>query len=403
MRWLGTALEGRLQRAHSIDDLRALARRALPRMVFDYVDGAAQSENTARLNRDALEALKILPGTLCDVSARSSVTNLFGRPMSLPLIVGPTGFNSVFWPRGDVALARAASKFGIPFVMSWGANVSLADIRADAPARHWFQFNPPLARERWGQILASVGDAGFEAVEITVDAPVPGRRVRDLRNEFGLPLRWTLGKVAQVAAHPRWGLRALRHGMPKPVVIEDAFADGTRNRTMSDLASKLINPSVTWDDLKNLRDLWRGPLIVKGLSNPHDVERSATFGFDAVVVSNHGGRQLDASVSTIEVLPACVAAAQGRIPVLIDSGFRSGTDVFKALTLGAAAVQIGRAALYGLAAGGQLGVERALSILAAELDVTMALTGVTSITQSRVIEDSMHETLDSRGVIRVRA
>jgi len=370
-------MTSRLARAQSIEDLRSMARGALPRMLFDYIDGAALTESTARANRQDLDAVALVPSPLSDVSQRDCSVTLFGRKSSMPLIIGPTGFNSMVWPRGDIALARAASASGIPFVMSNGANASMAELRADADAdaRHWFQIYLPMDRDRWTPLIESARSAGFEALEVTVDTAVPGRRLRDLHNGYGLPMQWTLGKVGQMVARPRWLLGMVRQGMPKPVIMEDAFDGGARNATMSELMAKQINPSVTWEDLKRLRDLWRGPLIVKGLIDPTQIETAVSAGYDGVLLSNHGGRQLDGSVSTIAMLPECAQAANGRITLLIDSGFRTGTDILRALALGASAVQVGRATLFGLAAGGEGGVARALEILRLELDVGMALAG----------------------------
>ncbi len=368
-------MTNRLARAHSIEDLRAMARRALPHMVFDYIDGAAQTESTARANRRDLDAVALLPSPLSDVSQRDSSVTLFGRKASMPLIIGPTGFNSMCWPRGDLALARAASSAGVPFVMSNGANVSMDELHKDVGGRHWFQIYLPMDRDRWTPLIASAQSAGFEALEVTIDTAVPGRRLRDLHNGYGLPMRWTPGKIGQMVLRPRWLLGMARHGMPKPVIMEDAFDSGGRNATMSELMAKQVNPSVTWEDLKRLRDLWHGPLIVKGLIDPAQIETAVSAGYDGVLLSNHGGRQLDGSVSTIAMLPECAEAANGRITLLIDSGFRSGADILRALALGASAVQVGRATLFGLAAGGEAGVSRALEIMRLELDVAMALLG----------------------------
>jgi (S)-mandelate dehydrogenase len=376
----------RLAKAHSIEDLRGLAYKALPKMVFDFVDGAAEAEETARANRSALDDVGIVPDPLRDVTERSTSVELFGRRSRMPIIIGPTGMNAAYWPRGDIALARAAAEFDIPFVMSWGANASMAEIREDRAAQHWFQINLPRGQELWKPILESVKSAGFEALEVTVDTPVPGRRLRDLHNQLALPMRWTPSKMAQLVRHPRWAYHMARQGTPEPANVKAAYTIAALHVSTSDLVSKLRNAAPTWDDLRHARDVWRGPLVIKGLTNPRDVSAAIDAGYDGIVVSNHGGRQLDGAVSTIAMLPEFVKEARGRIALLIDGGFRSGTDVLKALALGAAAVQIGRATVYGLAAGGQLGVERALEILLAQLDTAMALSGVTTIAQARALE-----------------
>jgi len=355
-------------------------------MVFDFVDGAAEAETTARANRRALDSVAVVPDPLRDVTRRTTSVEIFGRTSRMPIIIGPTGMNSAYWPRGDIALARAAAKFGIPFVMSWGANVSMTEIREESAARQWFQINLPRGQELWKPILESVMSAGFEALEVTVDTPVPGRRLRDLHNELDLPMRWTMSKVAQMVRRPRWTYQMARQGTPEPVNVKAAYAIAARHVNGSELTSKMSNAAPTWEDLKRVRDIWRSPLIVKGLTNPREVGAAIDAGCDGIVVSNHGGRQLDGAVSTVAMLPEFAREARGRIALLIDSGFRCGTDVLKALALGATAVQIGRATVYGLAAGGQLGVERALEILHEELDTAMALSGVTSVAQARALE-----------------
>lgn len=372
----------RLRACHSIDDLRRTARRELPRMVFDFIDGAAQTESTAHANRTALDRYRLLPTAPVDVAHRTAAVTLFGETLSMPVIIGPTGYAGAFWPKGDVALARAAGRAGIPFVVSNGANASLAEIANAAEGRVWLQHYLPVERARTLNLLADARAVGVEALEVTVDTAVPGRRGRDLTNGFTIPFSWSLDKVLDILIHPGWLLRALPHGAPRPGLM-DIDVESSRWETISDFMATQINPSVTWDDLKWLRDRWSGPLIVKGSLDPQQVAHALSAGFDGVIVSNHGGRQLDGAVATIDVLGEFVAAAEGKIPILIDSGFRSGTDVLRAMALGAGAVQIGRAALYGLAAGGEAGVERALSILHTELDIAMALTGLTRFSGAR--------------------
>jgi len=372
----------RLLAAHSIDDLRNAAAKVLPRMVFDFLDGAAQSESTMRANRAAFERWRLVGSAPVDVRNRALSINLLGLPARMPLIIGPTGYASAFWPRGDLALARSAARFGIPFVMSYGANASLEDVAAATTGRLWLNLYLSTAREQTLRLLRKAADLRVEAIQVTVDTAVPGRRLRDIRNGFGLPLKWTLGKLCDVLRHPGWMLRALSQGTPRPGLIDVDFKQGSKWATISEFVRSQINPSITWDDLSWLRDQWKGRLIIKGLVDSSQMPKVLAAGYDAVVVSNHGGRQLDGAVSTLEVLPEFVAAAGGRIPVLIDGGLRSGTDILKALALGATAVQSGRATLYGLSVGGEAGVDRALSILRLELDIAMALTGLTQVTDA---------------------
>jgi (S)-mandelate dehydrogenase len=372
----------RLARAHSIDDLRVLARAQLPRMLFDYIDGAAQTESTAARNRAALDAVRLLGSAPADVGKRSTQIDLFGKRLAAPLIIGPTGYNAAFWPAGDILLARAAERRGVPFVMSNGANVTMEELGARVGGFRWMQLYLPVDRERWPPMVEAARVNGFDAIEITVDTAIPGRRGRDLRNDFGMPLRWTAAKLLDFSRHPAWAFRMFRGGMPKPAIMASAFKDGETYLTPSDLMKRQVNPTVTWDDIKRIRDLWDKPLIVKGLTDPRQGARAVDIGLDGIVISNHGGRQLDGAAATMDVLPEFVSEVGGKMALLIDSGFRSGTDILKALALGATAVQIGRATLYGLAAAGEAGVDRALDILVEELDIAMALCGISALSDA---------------------
>lgn len=366
----------RLGRCHSIAHLRDETKRILPRMVFDFVDGAAQTESTARANRDALDRRRLLSAGAIDVKERSTAVALFGKPSAMPAVIGPTGLAAALWPRGDILLARAASRFGIPFVISMGTNAPLAKIAESADGRIWLQLYITPSRDHMLRLLQVAQDLAFEAIEITVDTAVPGRRERDLVNGFGIPFNWTPAKVLDVLRHPGWMFRILPHGTPMPAMME-IDNGGTRWANPSEFVRAQINPSVGWNDLKWFRDQWKGKLIVKGLLDPAQMPAAREAGFDGVVVSNHGGRQLDGAVATMDVLEEFVAAAQG-VPVLVDSGFRTGTDMLKAMALGAAGVQIGRATLYGLSVAGEEGAYHALSLLQTELDIAMALTGIRS-------------------------
>lgn len=377
MAMLDALCRRRLRAAHSIDDLRDAARRTLPRMVFDYVDGGAQSESTMRQNRAAFERHRLLSAAPVDVSRRSTATTLFGQSLAMPLIIGPTGYASAFWPKGDLALARGAAAAGVPFVVSNGANSRLKDIAEASGGQAWLQLY--IAHDKQAT-LGLIGEAralGFETLEVTVDTALPGRRIRDIRNGFTVPYSWTPAKVADVLRHPGWMLRALPHGAPRPGLMP--MEQGRSWATVSEFVRSQINPAIGWDDLKWLRDQWPGTLIVKGLLDPGQVEPAIGAGYDGIVISNHGGRQLDGAVSTLDILPDFAAAAKRRIPLLIDSGVRTGTDILKAVALGASAVQVGRATLYGLSTAGEAGVGHALGIFRTELDMAMALVGLNRV------------------------
>ena len=372
-----------LRRVADVDDLRTRASRRLPTMVFDYIDGASGDETTGRRNRADFDAVRLRPEVLVDVSTRSLATTLFGRRSALPIVIGPTGMNGAFWPRGDLVLADAAKREGIPFVMSTAATVRLdALVEAAGPLR-WFQLYMLRDRGLATAFLERIASRGFEVLELTVDTAVAGRRNRDLRNGFTLPFRWTARNVADTVRHLPWALQMLRTGSPTLQLFAEILGDVPRGKTISEVMQQQISASFTWDDVGWLRSQWRGSLVLKGLSSPEHARRAIDAGVDGAVVSNHGGRQLDGADSTIRALPAFVDAAGGRLTILLDGGIRTGNDVAKALALGADAVQLGRATLFGLAAAGGPGVHHAIDILRRELDSTVALCGATSIAAMR--------------------
>ncbi len=366
----------------SIADYRTAARRALPKMVFDFFDGGAGSELTLLENRAALDRIRLVGSAPVDVGHRSAAISLFGEPLTMPVIIGPTGLAGAAWPAGDQALARAAGRAGIPFVMSSAASATMEAVAAAGEGRKWFQLYLFRDREVSLRLLKQAEALGFEAIEITVDNAIPGRRLRDARNGFSLPFRWTPRKLLSLAAHPGWALRMAKAGAPRLEVMEAEF-DLKSAGTIAEVMEQQLDPTVSWDDIAFIRDRWKGPLILKGLLNPRQGSRAAELGLDGIVVSNHGGRQLDGAVASIDILPEFVSAVGGKLAILVDSGFRSGTDVAKALALGATAVQVGRATLYALASGGEDAVFRALAIIAAELDVAQAMMGAPTIADLR--------------------
>ncbi len=368
-------LSRQIRGIHNIADFRESARRALPRMVFDFVDGGSGSESTIHENRAAFERVRLLPSGPVDVSVRSPHITLFDKPQALPVVIGPIGLASAFWPSGEIALARAAARHGIPFVLSNVTSISPGDVMRSADGRKWFQLYAPPDEALLDTWLDQIDREGYDALEVTVDTAVPGRRLRDVRNGFSMPLRWTPGKILDVARHPRWMLDMLRAGAPKPVMWEETAASRTA-ATVSERNLSAISSRLDWRTVERLRRRWPHTLIIKGLADPRQVSRALAAGVDGLVVSNHGGRQLDGSIAALDILPEIVDAVSGRIPVLLDSGVRSGSDIVKALALGASAVQIGRVAVFALATAGEAGVQHALSLLREELDQAMALCGV---------------------------
>ena len=371
----------RLARSHSIADLRRLAKRRLPRAVFDYADGAAEDEVTARRNEAAFEDYDLLPRVLRDVSSVDLSTTVLGTPVSMPVLLAPTGMTRLFHHDGETAAARAAHRAGVVYTLSSLSTVSIEDLAAASDGPRWFQIyvwkDRGLVREFFDRCRA----AGYDALMLTVDMPVLGQRERDLRNGMTIPPSLTLGSALDAALHPSWWWNFLT----KPRI---GFANvaGKGDAGHGDLTAlwtyinTQFDPSVTWRDLEWMIGEWNGAFAVKGVLDAEDAARAASLGARGIVVSNHGGRQLDHSPASLDALPAVVEAVAGRAEVILDGGIRRGADVAKALALGARACAIGRAYLYGIGAGGEQGVDRALELLRAELRRALALLGCPSVT-----------------------
>jgi (S)-mandelate dehydrogenase len=363
----------------SIEDLRQAARRRLPRCVFEFFDGGAEDELTLRDNRAAFERVKLLPKVLNDVSAVRTATQILGKEAALPLAIAPTGTVGFGWPGGDVAIARAAAACGIPYTLSTAATASIERVAREAGGRLWFQAYILKQREFTFRLIERARAAGYEALMITVDLPVGGLRERDIRNDFAIPFRFTRRNLVDFASRPGWALRVLRAGMPVMENLAGFTPQATSARGIASSVGRSYDPSFDWDGLRAIRDAWAGPLIVKGIARPDDAERAVALGCQALVVSNHGGRQLDGGIATLDALPPIVTAVGGRIPVLVDGGVRRGSDIVKARALGAQAVLIGRATLYGACAAGEPGARRALAILQEELMRSMQLCGIARV------------------------
>ncbi|MFA7390739.1 MAG: alpha-hydroxy acid oxidase [Pigmentiphaga sp.] len=374
---------GRFDACADAEDFRVRASRRLPRMVFDYIDGAAGRESTADRNLSALRKVALCPNILQDVSRVDTSCRLFGQPSRLPIVIAPTGLNGAYWHQGDLALARAAKASGIPFVMSTAACVTLDDMHRTAGPLRWFQLYMFKDKALALSLLERVWQYGFEVLELTVDTPVGGYRNRDIRNGFSLPFRWSLPKLWDVARHPRWTAQMLAGGLPTLKLFAEVVGPIPAGETITAVMNQQLSSTFDWQDLAWLRRHWPGKLVLKGVGCAAHAVAAQREGIDGVVVSNHGGRQLDGSVSSVESLPEIVQAVGGGMVILIDSGFRSGTDVAKAIALGADGVQLGRAVLYALAAGGEAAVRRMLDIMRVELHSAMAMTGSTGIAALR--------------------
>jgi isopentenyl diphosphate isomerase/L-lactate dehydrogenase-like FMN-dependent dehydrogenase len=368
--------------AYNIADLRAMALKRVPKGLFEFVDRGTEDEVSLRNNRAVFERIKFRPRTLVDVSTRAQEITLFGNRHKMPIVIAPTGTAGLMWHEGEIALARAAAEAGIPFTLATGSMTAMEKVAEQAGGELWFQLYMWPDRKLSHQLVERARAAGYKALVVTVDGVVAGNREYNLRNGFTIPFSFTRRNVTDVLMHPRWLTGVLARyvfttGMPRyenyPSEIKYRITAQPMGR------SQMRNDSLNWNDLRDLRKMWPHKLIVKGILHPEDALLAAECGADGVAVSNHGGRNLDGAISPIEALPEIVDAVGKRITVLVDSGFRRGSDVVKALALGAHAVQIGRATLYGVAAGGYAGATRAIAIFREEISRVMALIGCTSV------------------------
>jgi L-lactate dehydrogenase (cytochrome) len=366
----------RLANALTIGDLRTIARRRCPRAVFDYVDGAASAEISLRRARQVFADLYFRPSVLHDVSAVDTSTSVLGSRSEQPFAFAPTGFTRLLHHEGECAAARVAQRHGIPYALSTMGTTSLEDLAAAAPkARKWFQLYVWRDRAAGADLIARAAQAGYEALILTVDVPVGGPRLRDARNGFTIPPKLKPKTLGNALVHPAWWFNLLT---TEP--LRFASLD-TWNATIAELIDELFDPTMTIDDLEWLRSMWAGPLVVKGIQTVEDARRVVAAGADAVLVSNHGGRQLDRAPVPLRVLPDVLDAVGSEAEVWVDTGIMSGADVVAAVALGARAALVGRAYLYGLMAGGERGVERAAEILSGEVRRTMQLLGVRAINE----------------------
>jgi (S)-mandelate dehydrogenase len=369
-----------LARAVNIEDLRVLAKRRLPRAIFDFFDGGAEDEVTLRGNRAAFERVRLLPKVLVNVAEVDTATSILGAVSKLPLAVSATGGIGAGRPGADVMLARTAKAFGIPYTLATPATASIETI-AEVGGRLWFQLYVVRDREFREKLISRAKTAGFEALLVTVDLATSGKRERDPRNGFITPFRPNWRNSRDLWLKPAWVFDILRYGLPG---MENFQGYKFSSVKITDIASQVgreMDASFDWDELNRLRELWPGKLLLKGVERPDDAERAAAAGCDGVIVSNHGGRQLDGAAATLEALPAIASAVGSKITVLLDGGVRRGVDIVKARALGAQAVLTGRATLFGVMAGGEPGARRALEILSDELQRAMKLCGVRSIAE----------------------
>ncbi len=359
----------------NIDDLRKRARRRLPRAIFDYVDGGAEDEATLRANRAGFRRYTFNPRVLVDVSGRDQSTTVLGERLASPLILAPTGFTGMLWPRGEILAARAAARKGLVFTLSTMSICSLEQVAEAAPGPLWFQLYVWRDREVTRSLMERAKAAGYRVLVVTVDTPVLGQRERDVRNGLVVPPRITVNNVLDTVRRVAW----LRGMLANPRITFGNFvgteAAGQNPVSVAEYTTQQFSPAVSWADLDWFRSIWSGPMAIKGVMAVEDARLAVEHGVEAIVVSNHGGRQCDYLPGAVEVLPEIADAVGDRAEVILDGGVRRGSDAVKAVALGARACMVGRAFNYGLAAGGQAGAEKAIDILQKEIDRCLALIG----------------------------
>jgi L-lactate dehydrogenase (cytochrome) len=384
------ATRRRLAACHEVGDLRRAARRRIPKPVFDYVDGAADEELTVAANVAAFRQWRFLPRVLADVSSVDTSTAIFGRPVPVPFALAPTGYTRMLHPDGEPGAARSAARHGLPYTLSTMATTGIEDLASavsgipglpdgspgESPAL-WFQLYVLKDRAQVADLLDRAWGTGYQVLVVTVDTVVAGNRIRDKRNGLSIPPELSLRTVAQVASRPAYWYRLLSG----PALDYANFAGRPRTTIMQ--TTSFFDPGLNWDDIASLRSAWKGKLVIKGPLGPADAARAVDAGCDGIQLSNHGGRQLDRAIPTVELIEPVREAVGNSVALLVDSGIRHGADAIVALALGADAVVLGRAYLYGLMAGGEAGVDRALDLVTEQFRGTLALLGVTSVAELR--------------------
>ena len=370
----------RLARAADISDLRAIARRRIPRGVFDYIDGGAEDEITLTANTQAFRRIEFRPRVLRDVSAVDPSTTLLGRPLPIPLVLAPTGFPRSIHPDGELAAARAAARAQLPYTLSTLSTYSIEDVAAAARGPQWFQVYVWRDRGLVKEMIERAAVCGYEAIVLTVDTAVLGRRDRDVRHGFTMPPQLGLDTLVDGARHPGWTWRFVRSDPIRFAnVVGRDVGDGTSPVAIADYINTQFDPSLSWRDLDWIRGVWDGPIVIKGIQTVADARIAADAGIEAIALSNHGGRQLDSSPAIIDLVEPVADAVGDRLEIICDGGIRRGGDIVKAIARGARACMAGRVHLYGLAAGGERGVEHALTIIDRDVRRTMALVGARSV------------------------
>ena len=370
-----------LARAVTVGDLRGLARKNLPKAVFEFIDGGAHDDRTLNANMLDLGQISFAPRILTDVSDRRQAVQLLGQEFSSPFIVGPTGLAGLLWPNGDIATARASASAGVGYCLSTNSNCSIEQVAEHGRPNFWFQLYIQRDRAMVRSLVERAAAAGCPVLCVTVDLPVQGARERDVRNGFTVPPQLSVGNVFDYAKRIGWLWRMATGPRITFANLERAGGEPSNLTTLVQHINAQFDQTVTWKDIDWLKSIWPGKMAIKGILHREDARIAVEHGIDAVIVSNHGGRQLDGAPSAIAALPAIVEAVDGKAEVLMDGGIRRGSDIVKAMALGASGCLIGRAGLYGLAANGEAGVTRAIDILRKEIDITLALLGQPNVTK----------------------
>jgi isopentenyl diphosphate isomerase/L-lactate dehydrogenase-like FMN-dependent dehydrogenase len=373
-----------LAHCFNIADLRLAAQKRLPRGIFEFVDRGAEDELALANNCEAFRRLRLAPRVMRDVSGRSARTVLFGKTVDMPLVIAPTGAAGLLWHQGEVALAKAAAAAGIPFTVSTGSMTAMETVSERAGGQLWFHLNMWRDRDLSFELIERVIAARYEVLVLTVDAVVPPNREYNQRNGFSLPFSPKPRAIVDMLWHPRWlagvlGRYAMAGGLPTYQNYPEKLRVPVTKNPQTLLA--LRNDSLTWEDVNHIRSIWKGPLVIKGIQHPDDARLALDHGADGIVVSNHGGRNLDSALAPVDILPSVVKAVGGKTTILMDGGIRRGSDIAKTIALGADAVQIGRATLYGVAVAGEAGAAKALAFLRAELSQTMAYLGRNAVSE----------------------
>ena len=362
-----------------IEDLRELAKKRVARAVFDYVDRGSYSEATLRANREDLESLWLRQRVAVDVDNRTTRSTMLGQEVAMPVALAPVGLTGLNWADGEILAARAAHRFGVPFTLSTMSICSIEDVAEGTGKPFWFQLYVMRDRGFAASLIQRAKAAGCSALVLTLDLQVQGQRHRDLKNGLAVPPQLKFSTLLDVLGKPAWALNVLRGKRKSFGNLAGRIPDAKSLTTLSQWVAGQFDPSLSWKDVEWVKKLWGGKLVLKGILDPEDAKIAAGMGIDAVVVSNHGGRQLDGAISSIRALPEMAEVLKGKTEVWFDGGIRSGQDVLKALSLGADATLVGRAPTYGLGAMGEAGVTKALEIIRAELDVSMALCGIRDV------------------------